>query len=98
MKFGCSFGIFLNSAHLICGNTDISKCFSGSLRLRDNESRLYLKLKVDSENRIKVMTYFFLRNNHKSQELSYKIDQDFGMFWKENPCFINRALSSQHQL
>ena len=42
MKFGCSFGIFLNSAHLICRSTDISKCFSGSLRLRDSESRLYL--------------------------------------------------------
>ena len=41
MKFGCSFGIFLNSAHLICRSRDISKCFSGSLRLRDNESRLY---------------------------------------------------------
>ena len=33
---------FLNSAHLICRSTDISKCFNGSLRLRDNESRLYL--------------------------------------------------------
>ena len=41
MKFGCSIGIFLNSAHLICRSTDISKCFRGSLRLRDNESRLY---------------------------------------------------------
>ena len=41
MKFGCSFGIFLNSAYLICRITDISKCFSGSLGLRDNESRLY---------------------------------------------------------
>ena len=29
MRFGCSFGIFLNSAHLICRCTDISKCFSG---------------------------------------------------------------------
>ena len=27
-------------AHLICRSTDISKCFRGSLRLRDNESRL----------------------------------------------------------
>ena len=44
VKFGCSFGIFLNSAHLICRSTDISKCFSGSLRLRDNESRLYMYL------------------------------------------------------
>ena len=42
MKFGCSIGIFLNSAHLICRSTDISKCFRGSLRLRDNESRLYV--------------------------------------------------------
>ena len=42
MKFGGSFGIFLNSAHLICRSTDISKCFNGSLRLRDNESRLYM--------------------------------------------------------
>ena len=40
-KFGCSIGIFLRSAHLICRNTDISKCFRESLRLRDNESRLY---------------------------------------------------------
>ena len=42
MKFGCSIGIFLNSAHLICRSTDISKCFRGSLRLPDNESLLYL--------------------------------------------------------
>ena len=41
VKFGCSIGIFLNSAHLICRSTDISKCFGGSLQLRDNESRLY---------------------------------------------------------
>ena len=32
-----------NSATLICRSTDISKCFRGSLRLRDNESRLYFK-------------------------------------------------------
>ena len=42
MKFGCSFGIFIDSADLICRSTDISKYFSGSLRLRDNESRLYM--------------------------------------------------------
>ena len=42
MKFGCPIGIFLNSANLTCQSTDISKCFRGSLRLRDNESRLYL--------------------------------------------------------
>ena len=36
--------IFLSSAHLICQSTDISKYFRGVLRLRDNESRLYLCL------------------------------------------------------
>ena len=42
MKFGCSIGIFLNSAHLICRSADISKCFRGFLRLRGNGNRLYL--------------------------------------------------------
>ena len=41
MKFGCAICIFLNSENLICRSTDISKCFRGSLQLRDNESRLY---------------------------------------------------------
>ena len=45
-KFGCSIGIFPNSANLICRSTDISKCFRGSLRLRDYESRLYLDFLV----------------------------------------------------
>ena len=43
VKFGCSICIFLNSANLICRNTDISKCFRGSLRLRDNEGWLYMQ-------------------------------------------------------
>ena len=30
-----------------CLNTDISKCFRGSLRLGDNESRLYFKILQD---------------------------------------------------
>ena len=38
VKFSCSICIFLSSANLICRSTDISKCFRGSLRLRDNES------------------------------------------------------------
>ena len=38
VKFGCSICISLSSANLICRSTDISKCFRGSLRLRDNES------------------------------------------------------------
>ena len=44
VKFGSSISIFLNSANLICGSMDISKFFRGSLRLRDNESQLYLIL------------------------------------------------------
>ena len=42
MKFGCFIGIFLNSPNLIGRSTYISKCFRGSLRLRDDESRLYV--------------------------------------------------------
>ena len=41
VKFGCAICIFLSSENLICLSTDISKCFRGSLQLRDNESRLY---------------------------------------------------------
>ena len=37
------FVFFLNPENLICRTTDISKCFRGSLQLRDNESRLYKK-------------------------------------------------------
>ena len=41
VKFCCSISIFLSSANLIYRSTDISKCFRGSLQLRDNQSRLY---------------------------------------------------------
>ena len=46
--------VFVNSANLICRRTDISKYSRESLRLRDNESRLYIKKRrrdssVDSE-------------------------------------------------
>ena len=37
------FIVFLTLATLICRGTDISKYFSESLGIRDNESRLYLK-------------------------------------------------------
>ena len=36
------FIIFLTLSTLICRGTDISKCFSKSLGIRDNESRLYI--------------------------------------------------------
>ena len=53
MKFCCSIGIFLNSAHLICRSKDISKCFRGSLRLRDNESLLYIRSGYEAVSYIK---------------------------------------------
>ena len=37
---------FLNSANLIYRGTDISKYFRESLEIRDNESRLYLKISI----------------------------------------------------
>ena len=36
------FIVFLTLSTLVCRGTDISKCFSESLGIRDNESRLYL--------------------------------------------------------
>ena len=36
------FIVFLTLSTLICRSTDISKCFSESLGIRDNGSRLYL--------------------------------------------------------
>ena len=59
MKFGCSIGLFLSSAHLICRSTDISKYFRGSLRLRDNESRLY-KINFSHHQRSCDLKHFFL--------------------------------------
>ena len=38
------FIVFLTLSTLICRGTDISKCFSESLGIRDNESRLYMSL------------------------------------------------------
>ena len=34
--------VLLTLSTLICRGTDISKCFSESLGIRDNESRLYI--------------------------------------------------------
>ena len=42
VKCGCSNYFFFNSANLICRGTDISKYLIESIRIRDNESRLYL--------------------------------------------------------
>ena len=42
------FIVFLTLSTLICRSTDISKCFSESLGIRDNESRLYLLKQSDT--------------------------------------------------
>ena len=91
MKFGCSIGNFLNSANLICRSTDISKCFRGSLRLRDNESRLYIekilllqKHHVLYEIRGKICICLFI-NSHGSfniflEEFLYKVIMKYLQF------------------
>ena len=40
VKYSCSIYCFLILSTLICRGTDISKCFSETLEIRDNESRL----------------------------------------------------------
>ena len=40
------FIVFLTLSTLICRSTDISKCFSESFGIRDNESRLYFQISV----------------------------------------------------
>ena len=40
------FIVFLTLSTLICRSTDISKCFSEFLGIRDNRSRLYLYLVI----------------------------------------------------
>ena len=41
-------------------STDISKCFRGSLRLRDNESRLY----IGNLGGVVVLLWFYIHGNH----------------------------------
>ena len=41
------FIVFLTLSTLICRSTDISKCFSESLGIRDNGSRLYIPVHVN---------------------------------------------------
>ena len=48
------FIVFLTLSTLICRGTDISKCFSESLGIRDNESRLYLENISMTDNEVMV--------------------------------------------
>ena len=49
VKCVVQFIVFLTLSTLICRGTDISKCFSESLGIRDNESRLYMDLDLFSK-------------------------------------------------
>ena len=42
VKCVVQFIVFLNLSTLICRGTDISKCFSESLGIRDNESTIFI--------------------------------------------------------
>ena len=52
------FIVFLTLSTLICRGTDISKCFSEFLGIRDNESRLYIF--VENKKKKDVDTHFYL--------------------------------------
>ena len=58
VKCGCSIYCFPLST-LICRSTDISKCFSESLGIRDNESRLYF-LVVHKNNSVLATPLLYL--------------------------------------
>ena len=49
VKCVVQFIVFLTLSTLICRCTDISKCFSESLGIRDNESQLYFKSSAEVE-------------------------------------------------
>ena len=57
---------FLYSANLICRSTDFSKCFRGSLRLRDNESRLYKPYKSNFQ----LSSKFFLGGGGEGEDVN----------------------------
>ena len=55
VKSGCSIYCFPHSLNSDMSSTDISKCFSESLEIRDNESRLYLQKPFLSPMAVKVL-------------------------------------------
>ena len=51
------FIVFLTLSILICRDTDISKCFSESLGIWDNESRLYILLTIANSSLLNIAEY-----------------------------------------
>ena len=54
------FIVFLTLSTLICRGTDISKCFSDSLGIRDNKSRLYIFRHLHKGNKLCDFQFAFL--------------------------------------
>ena len=76
---------FLNSANLICRSTDISKYFSESLGILDNESRLYIivKRKPFVSERCKTVNkkYHYESNALERSVINYR--KHFSTFFSE---------------
>ena len=73
VKCGCSIYFLLISANLICRGTDISKYLGQSLRLRDNKSRLKVKMshiffdkRITSSSGILLFILLFILSGPKS--------------------------------
>ena len=85
VKFGCLFGIFLSSVNLICRSTDTSKCFRGSLRLQENESRLLFQLGKFYLKIVICLGYFKNCRKENSPSSSRFLVQ--GIYWCLNATF-----------
>ena len=59
------FIVFLTLSTLICRSTDISKCFSESFGIRDNESRLYIYINMYGSNENPLFYYMDTVIKHK---------------------------------
>ena len=77
------FIVFLTLSTLICRGTDISKYFSESLGIRDNESRLYFILYFLP---IHVTKAYFHRTNSSAAVNSSNLE--CGMLWKVALCLM----------
>ena len=85
LNVAVQFIVFLTLSTLICRGADISKCFSESLGIRDNESRLYMWYTVSRKRKaicaagrhlLKkfIFDYFVQQGTVKPQGISSKYD------------------------
>ena len=71
------FTVFLTLSILICRGRNISKCFSESLGIRDNESRLYIEAHI-------ALLSIFSSEHVKQNNLAFKTLQssdDLLLLW-----------------